>query len=562
MKISLPKRKDWLWIIILTIIGLLPNIFLAIYGSDLNGFFLKTITFLAISAILYFTPSLFLKARTFFLVQSVFILVAPIEIAHIFMSRVPTTKAFMIAVFSSNFGETIELLSSMPLYIIACMAVWVFYFYIAIKKIDNTYIMPPLKLRLPALAAVVGVLFIGYGYYYFFHTSNLSVKNSIYEANRIMAWKFNKIYPYSFIFNTEYALKEKNKVKKSRELLKDVHFDAIKRKEIAEREIYIIVIGETARYDNFSINGYKRPTSPLLEKQDNLITYSDFLSEASLTLLSLPNLLTNTTPHDFEEYHTRKSLVDAYKEAGFNTYWIANQSVENGFVKRIAQDADDYFFSTVDYDADASYDENLIPHLKDALEKNHQKTLIVLHTLGSHFKYNFRYPPEFNIFRPSIEGNFDTSFQNPKNREVLINTYDNSILYTDFFLSNVIQILDSLDAVSSLIYVSDHGENIYDTEDKIILHGGRITTRYDFHVPMLIWYSDQYKENYPLKIENLESHKDKKLSMSYLFHTIMDIADITYPEENLTKSIASDKLIIDSVRYVLQSDYTVKEVFY
>lgn len=552
------QRKDWVWVAILTLIGLFPTVFLMIYGNDLRGFFLKSAVYFIISVLLFFAPSLFLKARTFFLVQGIFVLFSPVEVVHIYMNGVPVTKAFFVTVLNTSFGEATELLSSFIPLIIIYILVYIAYFYIAIRKIDNAYFLQPLKLRLSLLGAVAILLVAGYGYYYTFHTGTLTDKTDRRkETTRIYKWKFNKIYPYSFIFNLEYAIKEKIEINKSREKLKTVFLEAEKKEEQTENEVYILVIGETARYKNFSVNGYYRPTTPLLDDTENLITYSDFMSEASLTILSLPILLTDVSANDFKHYYEKKSFVDAFKEAGFTTYWFANQSAENGFVRRIASDTDGDFFSTIDYDADNSYDELLFPYLDEALSKGVKKTFIVLHTLGSHFKYNFRYPAEFNVFRPSVEGNFEASFQNPKNKEILINTYDNSILYTDYFLANTIRRLDSLNCISAMIYVSDHGENIYDTEDNIILHGGKNTTRYDYHVPLFFWYSDKYESAYSNKVENLKEHRNNKLSMSYLYSTILDMADITYKNEDLSKSMASDQLVVDSVRYVLHSDYMV-----
>lgn len=552
------KRKDWIWVVVLTIIGLLPSISLMIFGSDLRGFFMKSAVFFTISLLLYYTPSLFLKARTFFLVQGIFVLAAPWEIAHIYMNGVPATKAFLLTAFNTNSGEMSELFSSMLPVVIGTAVVWVAYFYITIRKIENRYFIRPLKIRMFLLGAVALVLVVGYGYYYVFHTRHLETSKERYkETNRIYKWKFNKIYPYSFIINLDYTIHEKREINKSSKLLKTISLEAKKKQDNAQCEVYVVVIGETARYNNFSINGYGRPTSPLLEQVENLVSYSDFMSEASLTILSLPTLLTGVTANDFDHYYQKKTFVDAFKEAGFATYWLANQSAENSFIRRIAGDADSHFFSTTDYDANNNHDELLFPYLDQALKADADKKLIVLHTMGSHFKYNFRYPAEFNVFRPSAEENFEASFLNSANKEILVNTYDNSILYTDYFLSRVIGKLDSLDCISTFMFVSDHGENIYDTKENAILHGGKVTTQFDYHIPLFFWFSDEYTEVYPQKTENIIANKDCPLSMSYLYSTILDVGDITYIGENLQRSLASCQLQTDSVRYVLHSDYTV-----
>ncbi|MCL1932282.1 MAG: sulfatase-like hydrolase/transferase, partial [Candidatus Azobacteroides sp.] len=135
------------------------------------------------------------------------------------------------------------------------------------------------------------------------------------------------------------------------------------------------------------------------------------------------------------------------------------------------------------------------------------------------------------------------------------------ILYTDFFLATTIQKLDSLNAVSALVYVADHGENLFDTPDNVVLHAGSKFTPYDLHVPFFVWTSDKYNLRYPKKEENLLRNKDKRLTSDCIFYSILDIADITFPEQNPEKSIASDLLKEDSVRYMINTDMKVQKGF-
>jgi glucan phosphoethanolaminetransferase (alkaline phosphatase superfamily) len=151
------------------------------------------------------------------------------------------------------------------------------------------------------------------------------------------------------------------------------------------------------------------------------------------------------------------------------------------------------------------------------LAKNDNKALIIIHTLGSHFRYNYRYPPKFEVFKPSLKGTFDYDMISAKNKALFVNTYDNSILYTDYFLSETIRKIDSLQSVSVLVYVADHGENLFDTKQNIVFHGGSDYTKYDFHVPFFVWTSDRYIGQYPVKAESIRENKDKKLSANNIF---------------------------------------------
>jgi glucan phosphoethanolaminetransferase (alkaline phosphatase superfamily) len=118
-----------------------------------------------------------------------------------------------------------------------------------------------------------------------------------------------------------------------------------------------------------------------------------------------------------------------------------------------------------------------------------------------------------------------------------------------------------LGAISALAFVSDHGENLFDTPENRVLHGGSNFTKYDFHVPLFIWTSDKYNQQYPSKVENLVRNKDKKLTAGNLFYSFLDIANITFSEQVLAKSIASPYLKEDSVRYVITTNMEVAKGF-
>jgi glucan phosphoethanolaminetransferase (alkaline phosphatase superfamily) len=271
--------------------------------------------------------------------------------------------------------------------------------------------------------------------------------------------------------------------------------------------------------------------------------------------------LTRASARDYDRAFVEKSFVDAFKEAGFKTYWIANQSASNSFIRRISKDTDGEFFETTGFESDTIYDEKLWNVFSEIVNKNEQKVLIILHTLGSHFKYNFRYPATYELFKPCLKGSFDYNMISAKNKQLFINTYDNSILYTDFFLATTMQKLDSLNAVSALVYVADHGENLFDTPENIVMHGGSKFTPYDLHVPFFVWTSDKYNQQYPEKEENMLRNKDKRLTSDCVFYSILDMADITFPKQNLSKSIASDQLREDSVRYMIDTNMEVQKGF-
>ena len=555
------NKKLLVWILILSFFVLIPNIFLAVYGNDhiISDSLTKRIAYLVISVLLFLIPSLFLKMRNFFLFQGIFVLTAPFEIVHIYLNRMPITTAFLLSIFDTDWNESTELLSSIKLPVLIWLVFVCFYFYITLKKIDNIFIIRSFKIRMSFFGIFLLIVFAGYSLYKY--NLKAETKEIISPDNERFLMNSYKVYPYGLLFNAYRVYITKRDIRNGREKIRNFHFNAHEEKPVNDREVYVFVIGETGRYAGYSINGYSRETSPMLSKTKNLISCSDMLSEANITTSSLPIILTRASAKDYNRAFVEKSFVDAFKEAGFKTYWIANQGTSNSFIRRISKDADDEFFMPIGFDSDNNYDEKLWMYMSEVLKKGDKKVLIVLHTLGSHFRYNFRYPPSYEIFKPSLKGTFDYNMISVKNKEMFINTYDNSIVYTDFFLAGTIQKLDSLNAVSGLVYVADHGENLFDTPENIVLHGGSSFTEYDLHVPCFVWTSDRYNQLYPEKEKNMIENKDKRLTSDNLFYSFLDMAGITFPEQDLSKSIASEQLKPDSVRYMINTNMEVQKSF-
>jgi glucan phosphoethanolaminetransferase (alkaline phosphatase superfamily) len=526
------NKKDFIWVLVLSVIVLAPNIYLAIHG---NGKILTSFLLLGASGLLFFLPAFFLKKRVFFILQGLFVLLAPLEIGHIYLNRMPATSAYLLSIINTNREESFEMLSTLKIPLMILFLVWAFYFYITFTKINGAYFSKSVKFRMAAIFLFIGIVTAGYSMNY----------------NKI-------IYPYDILLRVNQAFTTKKEVEKGKGKIERFRFNAVKNDNDDKKEIYVFVIGETGRYGNYSINGYDRNTSPGLSQIDNLTTYSDFFSEANITTSSLQLILTRATVHNFAQSYIEKSFVDAFGEADFKTYWIADQSANNKFVRRIAKDTNKEYFSIKSHTDADSFDGQLFPYLEEVLAKNDKKALIILHTLGSHFRYNYRYPPQFEVFKPSLKGAFDYNLVSVKNKALFVNTYDNSILYTDYFLSETIRKIDSLQSISALIYVADHGENLFDTKHNLVFHGGSDYTEYDFHVPFFVWMSDKYISQYPDKAESIRENKDKKLSSNNIFYSILDIADINFPEQVLSKSIASSSLREDSVRYIINTNMEVK----
>ncbi|STR18385.1 Phosphoethanolamine transferase CptA [Janthinobacterium lividum] len=311
-------------------------------------------------------------------------------------------------------------------------------------------------------------------------------------------------------------------------------------------EVVVMVIGESSRYDRWSLNGYERDTNPLLKQESNLVPLADVITAVSATRLSVPVIISRKpATQSLKDGFSEKSFLTAYKEAGFKTYWLSNQISFGQFdtpVSVFAKEADVVqFLNLGGFTNSSNFDQILFDPFKNALADPAPKKLIVLHTLGSHWNYSQRYPKSFDKWQPSLFGVDKPVYTDTAIKPQLNNSYDSSILYTDWFLSNVIGMLKDdgqrTALRSSLVYVADHGQTLYDGTCRLAFHGHN--TQFEFHVPAFVWYSPQFKQHYPDKVTQLRRHQKARLSTENMFHTLLDLGDIRFAGEQPEWSIAS-----------------------
>ena len=548
LKRTFLNPNNYGWILLLFVILLLPNIFVTFFSSDLSGSIVKRAAYIVFSILILITPALFLKLRWYFIFESIFMLLAPFEIAYVLIYKTTVTDGYISSLINTNAGEATEFLLTIKWLCVILLITWTLYFLITFKKITNNYLFTR------RYSIIIGLLFVLFNISLFssmyileHHRAKSEIRMDAVIDNYLS--KYRKTYPCNLASILTRIYENHRLVSKMQKNIASFSYHA-KQNYTPEREIYLVVIGESARYSNFSINGYARKTSPELEKNNNILSYSNVYSSSNVTEFTLPLLLSRATPLNVEKAYMEKTFVDAFGECGFHTAWIANQSSYYPYIKRIAGDVDNAYFSFNDFDAEENYDGILLKYIDTILNKNEQKTFIVVHTLGSHFRYNFRYPKAFEKFTPALKGTSDYSIITVENKPILINSYDNTILYTDFILSEIIKKIEAKECISAFLYISDHAENLYDKGSSLILHGTKNPSVEEVHVPLFIWTSPQYKDFHKSKQASLEANVNKKVSASNFFHSILDIADIHYPDENPEKSIASESFKEDSIRYV------------
>ena len=381
----------------------------------------------------------------------------------------------------------------------------------------------------------------------------------------------NQLYPVNVCYNLYLAFERNAASENYREASKNFKFDARSEHDAEAPEVYVMVVGETARAHNFSLYGYPRDTNPLLSKTPGIIAFPDAMTQSNTTHKSVPMLLSAASAENFERLFHEKGILAAFKEAGFHTVFISNQQPNHSFIDFLGEQADEhYFLKTEDASQGNHYDEDLLQKLDEILPEadasssahyRYRKLFVVLHTYGSHFNYQERYPRSFAYFKPDSR-----SEAKPENRQDLLNAYDNTIRYTDYILHGIVERLQNWEKLqakalaktqakiqaktdgvycqptSAMLYTSDHGENIFDDDRRLFLHAAPKASDYELHVPFIIWTSEGFGNEYPNTWKALGENRTKQVQTSLsAFHTMLGIGGIRTPYRLDEYSVASGK---------------------
>ncbi len=343
-----------------------------------------------------------------------------------------------------------------------------------------------------------------------------------------------EIFPVNAVANLCNAVDFYGRTQRYAETSAGFAFHAVKKPGTSVRELHIVVIGETSRADNWQLTGYDRPTNAPLAGLDGLVAYPRVLSQSNTTHKSVPLLLSHLDArHYADSIYRVRSLVSAFGEAGYRTAWFSAQRRNRSFIDFFAAEADTCVFVR-DTDPDAG-DSALPALVREELARGFGRQLIVLHTYGSHFDYRSRYGDEARTFVPDNYAAASEAY-----RPQLVNAYDNTVVATSMLLRSLADMAEADGRCASLVYVSDHGEDIFDDGGDLFLHASAVPSYYQLHVPALVWFSGEYRALYPEKVSAALANRDRYVSSSSsLFHTVLDAADIATPRLDTTLSLCS-----------------------
>lgn len=298
------------------------------------------------------------------------------------------------------------------------------------------------------------------------------------------------------------------------------------------RKLVILVVGETARSQNFQLNGYPRATNPRLSRKEGVISFNDVSSCGTATAISVPCMFSQMTRGQYDDVRaaTEENVLDILQRTGISVLWRNNNNGGcKGVCERVpTEDMPALKVAGQCVNADGTcYDGVLLHQLGARIDAINGDALIVLHQLGSHGPTYFeRYPAASRAFSPTCDSN---QIQHCSN-EALVNTYDNTLVHTDHLLGKAIDLLqgyaDQRDV--ALIYVSDHGESL--GERGMYLHGTPyfIAPREQTQVPMVMWFSAEFSRNAGLDLACMRGNAlHRAYSHDNVFHSLLGLFGVS-----------------------------------
>ncbi len=294
-----------------------------------------------------------------------------------------------------------------------------------------------------------------------------------------------------------------------------------------KKSLLVLVVGETARAQNFSLNGYNQLTNPRLSQED-IINFPDTHSCGTATAASMPCMFSyfGRENHDDAKAEKTENLLDVLKHAGISVYWRDNNSGCKGVCNRTPTEAMENLKIPEVCNSEECFDEVLLHGLQAMVDKLPNDSVIVMHQKGSHGPaYYKRYPPKFKVFTPECATNQVQDCPQDK----IIHAYDNTLLYTDHFLTEVIHFLqkNSGNFHTAMLYMSDHGESL--GENGIYLHGLPYMLAPDEqkHIPFILWLSPGFADSFHIDKTCLKQNSSTEYSHDYLFHSVLGMMSVS-----------------------------------
>ena len=490
------------------------------------------------------------------------LLVYPLELVSLLSIGEPLNYAVFSSVLHTTPGEAIGQLRAYALPAIGYLVAMVVYFTLLLRAVPRGWWLPR-RVRLVGipvlvLVALVAPLFIvpkravGMSWSYYLGQ----------QYHPALKRLFNGSFPFDVLrhaiaYRKATAATERVLAQRGMPVL-----GGLRRESDSTQIIGVLVIGETSRACNWQLAGYERATNPRLAVRDGLYFYPNAYTGADYTILAVPMLVSNSTPVDCNAWQRSPLLSEVGHQAGIRTGWVTLQSVQNPWCI-VSMQACDYrqVVESSSPIAPIPLDGCLLPKALDFLNGAEGASMLVLHTYGGHFYYPDRYPAGGALFTPELpRGGKGESTTTVADRERIVNSFDNTIVYTDSILDALIGFLESRGQPAFLIYAADHGENLYDeAATPSLFHASAHPTHYEAHVPLLVWLSSSYRAKFPTVDSLVASHRELPVQTTLVYHTFLRLMGLRYDGEQRNRALCDSLFTPLSSRMLLNAAGELQE---
>lgn len=449
----------------------------------------------------------------------------PLSVAVRCLNDSPITANLMGMFMASSLGELMNLLTSMPPIVWCLFASWNIGCAIALYglvKLENGYWAGSVRLRIFLLCALVLLIpYIG------MFSPEKTPTPAQDKTKKIDIFKegdqaigsdaeLPRAFPYELPWAMAQYWKARRVVNETISQMGQIPVHQMLRIGKGAPEVVVLVIGESSSRKAWSVfNPDESETTPRLrtrlESGEPVVLFTDVVAQTTSTRQAVPSMLTPQPllwPDGQPNSVATASIISLASQAGYKTAWFSNQAAVGQFDGVITAYADEAqtraFLNPASFFQPGSYDEILLPPLKRQLA-GRDKIFVILHTMGSHFRFEHRYPENFGPFPPPV-----TTAQ----------AYKNSISYTDWWLDQVMELLSSSGRPAIMVYVSDHGQGLADHQ----CHKSDINrlTVDAYEVPALVWLSKSYVDAHPLAVAALRRNSAMPYTTAAVYQTLHD----------------------------------------
>jgi heptose-I-phosphate ethanolaminephosphotransferase len=502
---------------------------------------LSVTSFLGIRAALIFStlwlvPTLLFPRKTKVITACIGLILLPfslLSLGYLFVYHQEFSQSVLFIIFESNSTEAAEYVSNyFSWWMIPCFLLYIAGAFYLWRRARPVYLSGN---RRWIVSTLIIVALFGEPFYKHMLTNHLSFEDALVR----LELRMEPAVPWQVVVGyLEYRRQLENMQVLLDENAKIAPLANLKDTYASQPSTLVLVIGESTDRQRMSLYGYPRATTPSLDAMRNeLAVFTDVIGPRPYTIETLQQVLTFADQEHPDLYLTEPSILNIMKQAGYKTYWITNQQTmtkRNTMLTTFSRQTDEQYYLNNNRSQNArQYDDDVFAPFEEVLKQPAPRKFIVVHLLGTHMNYKYRYPKEYEKFadRQGVP-TWVTGDQLPA-----YNSYDNAVLFNDYVVSGLIKKFSAIQPNGLLVYFSDHGEEVFDTPG--LNFQGRLETKplpTMYTIPFIIWASPKWKENHP---GDWQAALARPYSTTDFIYTWTDLIGLSFDKFDPTKSLVN-----------------------